>query len=114
MVNHGNGQVTTQFPINRDLVPMLDAAFGHLQARGLLGELDTFDGSWNPRMNAGGGGISAHAWGIAIDINAATNPYLREPHMNPEVVQAFTDSGFTWGGTFTNPGPDGMHFSLGF
>lgn len=56
--------------------------------------------------------LSVHAYGLAVDINADTNP-MRRPittDMPPLFVDAFMREGFTWGGTF--PTPDPMHFQL--
>jgi hypothetical protein len=74
---------------------------------------------------------SAHAYGLAIDLNPFCNPYLRRDLVLPElasayldrgwvrpgmirpggaVVRAFTAIGWTWGGTWSSP-RDQMHFS---
>jgi hypothetical protein len=37
--------------------------------------LDLFGGIYNPRRRTGGGRMSTHAWGIAIDIDIARNRY---------------------------------------
>jgi hypothetical protein len=54
--------------------------------------------------------MSLHSWGLAIDINAATNRFGGKPTMSAELVKCFTDAGFDWGGVWSNP--DGMHFQL--
>jgi D-alanyl-D-alanine carboxypeptidase len=58
---------------------------------------------------------SAHAFGLAIDINASTNPF--EPgattcktDMPPEFVQLFKSQGWGWGGNWASS-KDAMHFS---
>ena len=91
---------------------MLEEALTNLQTRGLLDQLETFQGSWVIRPTRGSSAVSAHGWGIAIDINAPGNYRGQKPSMSPDFVKAFTDAGFTWGGTFSTP--DGMHFSTGF
>ncbi|SER56320.1 M15 family metallopeptidase [Actinokineospora terrae] len=74
---------------------------------------------------------SAHAYGLAIDINPFCNPYTKGKLVLPElassyvdrarkrpgmlysgdpVVRAFTAIGWTWGGTWTSP-VDRQHFS---
>lgn len=74
---------------------------------------------------------SAHAKGLAVDVNPFANPYLRGDLVLPElasayvdrrqrkpgmihsgdaVVQAFGAIGWTWGGTWRSP-KDLMHFS---
>lgn len=74
---------------------------------------------------------SAHASGLAIDINPFCNPYTKGKLVLPElassyvdrsnrrpgmvfagdpVVRAFSSIGWTWGGTWTSP-VDRQHFS---
>jgi hypothetical protein len=76
--------------------------------------------------------FSAHAYGLAIDVNPFHNPYVKDDLVLPELasayvdrswvrpgmllprsaaVRAFTDAGWTWGGTFRRP-KDYQHFSL--
>lgn len=76
--------------------------------------------------------FSAHAYGLAIDINPFQNPYVKRDLVLPELagaytdrgwvrggmllrgdyaVRAFTSQGFTWGGTFSSP-KDYQHMSL--
>jgi hypothetical protein len=75
--------------------------------------------------------FSAHAYGLAIDINPFHNPYVKGDLVLPELasayrdrswvrdgmflassaaVRAFTREGWTWGGTFSRP-KDYQHFS---
>jgi hypothetical protein len=74
---------------------------------------------------------SAHAYGLAVDVNPFQNPYRRGDLVLPElagayldrghrrpgmvrpgdaVTAAFADLGWTWGGTWRSP-QDFMHFS---
>ncbi|HEU5470491.1 MAG TPA: M15 family metallopeptidase [Actinophytocola sp.] len=74
---------------------------------------------------------SAHAYGLAIDVNPFCNPYIRGDLVLPELassyvdrgnvrpgmilpgdptVRAFAAIGWTWGGTWTSP-KDLQHFS---
>jgi hypothetical protein len=74
---------------------------------------------------------SAHAYGLAVDVNPFQNPYRRGDLVLPElasayldrgwarpgmiragdvVTRAFADIGWTWGGTWRSPS-DLMHFS---
>lgn len=60
--------------------------------------------------------LSYHAFGVAIDINPATNPYVASGaparHDMPAVyVQIFLAHGFTWGGNWSSP-KDYMHFEF--
>lgn len=79
----------------------------------------------------GGTSFSAHASGLAIDVNPFQNPYQRDDVVLPElasayldrsnvrpgmildgdvVVEAFAAIGWRWGGDWTDP-VDRMHFS---
>jgi hypothetical protein len=76
--------------------------------------------------------FSAHAYGLAIDVNPFDNPYVKGDLVLPELasayadrrwarpgmflrgsaaVRAFTDEGFTWGGAFRSL-KDYQHMSL--
>jgi len=73
---------------------------------------------------------SMHAYGLAVDINPAENPYVgcgqsRDPvtrpyrdrsrhrrgMVGPRVVAAFASIGWSWGGAWTGNTKDYMHFS---
>lgn len=91
----------------------LRRAFGFLVARGLAGELRTFDGCFNIRRMKGGSGYSMHSWGLAVDFNAGSNAFGETPHFSGGFVKCFAECGFEWGGLWT-PGDlrDGMHFQI--
>jgi Phage tail lysozyme/D-alanyl-D-alanine carboxypeptidase len=62
-------------------------------------------------VGAPAGVLSWHSFGIAMDINPATNPYTTaQTHDIPQsIVDIFTSNGFGWGGDWT-PAHDWMHF----
>ncbi len=86
--------------------------------------------AFNCRPVTGGGGFSEHSYGTAIDVDPVQNPYLSGStvlpaeglqyvdrpdapgviHPGDQVVQAFADHGFSWGGYWTRP-IDYQHFS---
>jgi hypothetical protein len=78
--------------------------------RGLAQQLETFDGCHSIRPSKGGNQWSQHAYGLALDFNAASNQYGQEPTMDLGIVKCFAESGFEWGGLWSTP--DGMHFQL--
>lgn len=104
------GAVPKRVYCNRDILRPLEDAFSNLIARGIVDELKTWDGCFNIRRKKGGASTSLHAWGIAIDVNAAWNGFGKKPVLSAEFVKCFTDAGFEWGGLWTKP--DGMHFQL--
>ena len=82
--------------------------------------------AFNYREITGGGRLSNHAYGRAIDINPVQNPYIKEgivlPHgakydpssagtltADHPIVRAFLQLGWVWGGNWTSP-RDYQHF----
>ena len=98
---------------NRRLFPPLRRALSMLERRGLSRVVDRADyaGCHAPRRIPGSGSLSLHAWGLAIDLNAAANQRLRGSRQDRRLVRAMEDAGFTWGGRWPTV-PDPMHFEL--
>lgn len=102
---------------HEEVAEMLDGAMSQLVEQGLSHLVDPagFAGCWNPRyiraLTGSPAGISRHAWGAALDINAATNPYGSAGTQDPRLVETMADWGFTWGGDWLVPDP--MHFEYG-
>jgi hypothetical protein len=98
---------------NRRLFPPLTRALRTLQRRGLARVVDRADyaGCYAPRRIPGSGSLSLHAWGLAIDLNAAANPRLGDSRQDRRLVRAMEEAGFTWGGRWPTV-PDPMHFEL--
>ena len=82
--------------------------------------------AFNYREITGGGRLSNHAYGRAIDINTFQNPYIKNgvvlPHgakydpgvggtftSDHPIVRAFINLGWDWGGNWTSP-KDYRHF----
>jgi len=95
---------------NKDLVEPLRRALTQIYAKDIGHQIKTWDGCFNIRQKRGALTPSLHSWGVAIDINAAWNPFGKQPFMSDELVNCFTDAGFDWGGHWSTP--DGMHFQL--
>ncbi len=110
-VMHTDAQVK-HIACNLDIHRPLGLALGLIIHRGLEKQLFTFDGGWNIRSVRNGNQMSAHAWGLAIDINADSNRLGEQPSMSQELVSCFTEVGFDWGGRFHRM--DGMHMSYCF
>ena len=95
---------------NKNLVKPLELAFQLIHDRNLGHLILTYDGCFNIRKKQSSSSMSLHAWGYAIDINAAWNRFGKPPTMPPLIVECFKEAGFDWGGTWLTP--DGMHFQL--
>lgn len=112
--------VTAEVPLlgevvcHRIVVEMLTGAMNQLveEELGHLVDPSGFAGCWNPRYTrtvAGNpAGLSRHAWGAAVDINAPANPHGSHGTQNPRLVEVMERWGFTWGGDWLVPDP--MHF----
>lgn len=108
-INSATGQPTRRIYANKDMRAPLLQALANLQERGLAHELRTFDGCHNIRPVRGSDRVSTHAYGLAVDVNAAENALGHPPRLSAEFVRCWTDAGFDWGGRFSRW--DGMHFS---
>jgi hypothetical protein len=84
--------------------------FDEIVARNLAAKVRSIDGCFVFRFKRSGKGYSAHSWGIAIDINAATNHPGTEGDMIIEIVDIFKTAGFSWGGDWKGKMRDPMHF----
>lgn len=105
--------VTVDLPIigtarcHRLVVGALHGALSELVESNLAGLVDPsgFAGCWNPRTTRSGTGISRHAWGVAIDLNAGSNPTGLASVQDPRLVAVFARWGFTEGSRWLVPDP---------
>lgn len=101
---------------HRKAADALKAVVAEIAERGLLHRIESFNGAFAPRTLPGGV-YSAHAFGIALDLNVAANPLggLGAPAGAKgslrELVPIFEKHGFYWGGHFARPDPN--HFQFG-
>lgn len=115
--------VTTEVEIlgevrcHRRVAEMLDGVMGQLVQEGLGHLVDPagFAGCWNPRYikspTGRSSGVSRHAWGAAVDLNAPSNAVGSAGTQDPRLVAVMAEWGFTWGGDWLVPDP--MHFEYG-
>lgn len=76
--------------------------------------MTTYDGSYNYRLKRTNSELSMHAFGCALDFDAAHNPLGRRTGRFTEdhpLVLAFKAQGATWGGNFRST-PDLQHFQF--
>lgn len=75
--------------------------------------LDISGGAFNYRVERGGARLSVHAWGCAIDMDPAHNPFparWRKGMIDARFAAILEKHGFTWRGA--NADIDPMHFQL--
>lgn len=108
---------TERISFNRRVAHQFQHAFDLIEELGLTGYILTYDGAYNYRQAKGGSFFSDHAYGCAIDLNAAWNGWLKKPAARGskgslhELAGVFESCGIGWGGAWTRQ-PDGMHFSI--
>lgn len=99
-----NGQ---KFTVHKDAAPSFQ---GLLNDLGQSGYDVKSDGGFNYRNIRGSDKLSQHAFGNAIDINAATNPLGSSKTDLPQnVSELAANRGLEWGGNWQSR-PDPMHF----
>jgi hypothetical protein len=98
---------------HRRMMPALRSAMAELRRRGLGRLVDPaeYAGCYAPRRIQPSGTLSLHAWGLAVDLNAASNPVGGESNQDPRLIRAMERHGFSWGGDFPTV-PDPMHFEF--
>jgi hypothetical protein len=81
-----------------------------VEREGLAETIHSYAGCFTPRfvLSSPTSAISHHSWGVAVDINADTNPFGAVPEQDLELVRVMERWGFIWGGDFIVP--DGHHF----
>lgn len=101
--------------VHKKAWPLFKAAFEECLALNDGYAIKTL-GCFAPRPKRVNGDISTHSWGIAMDLNAATNPLAAEPggtlisDIPATWIDLFESLGFTWGGRWHRP--DAMHFQF--
>ena len=111
--------VTQSVPIigrmtcHKAMFPQLIKALTEIQAAGLADKIhpEQYEGCYYPKLIEDTDHLSMHAWGLAFDINTATNQRLTHGDMDSGVVAIFKKWGFRWGGDWKQT-PDPMHFEL--
>ncbi len=95
---------------NTAMLLQLRAALNELVQRGLDKYIHTTAGCFNARFIANTRSLSNHAFGMAIDFDAAQNGRGTSGQIPPAVVDVFKRWGFAWGGDWKWTDP--MHFEL--
>jgi hypothetical protein len=95
--------------LNRIIAESFERVLRQLITEGLYLEIKEWNGCFNPRRSRGLDSISHHAWGLAIDMNAATNPLFGTVNWSESFLNVWRENGWTCGADFRRR-VDGMHF----
>ena len=102
----------TQMTCHKLLVDIFAEVFERIAAAGLQAKVQSFGGCFSFRPQRTGSRMSTHAWGIAVDLNPATNAQGSAGDMDAGIVEIFRTAGFTWGGQWEGKRRDAMHFQF--
>lgn len=92
------------------VVPVFQAVFSEINNAGLSKLATDYSGIYAARPIRGyASHPSTHSWGIAIDLDAASNQMGTVGDMDPQIIAIFKKYGFFWGGDFHSR-KDPMHF----
>jgi hypothetical protein len=86
--------------------------FNRLKSAGLQEKITSFGGCFSFRPQRTGTKLSAHSWGIAIDLNPESNEQGTAGNRDARVVGVFRNAGFEWGGDWQEKVRDPMHFQF--
>lgn len=106
-------RITCNKAIAQPLLASLQGVLDHYKTEKAIREvgLHHFDGCYNFRPKRKGTSLSLHAYGAAIDLDAAHNPYGKPGGAMPkEVIAIFEANGATAGAKFSPKYHDPMHF----
>lgn len=102
----------TRLRVHEKAAPFFAAVFQDIKQLGLQSSIRTVDGVWNPVLSKRTGALIAHVYGVAIDLNAATNEFGTAGDIDPRLVNAFKRHGFIWGGDWPGAERNPMHFEV--
>ena len=108
-VTHRFGGKDVTFACHRVMAPKLHNVWQKMSDLGKLDVIKTFDGCYNNRSVRGSAAKSLHAWGLAIDINAADFPLGSTNRQDHDLTVAFESEGFWYGGDYHGR-LDPMHY----
>ncbi len=101
-----------QITCHKRLADIFTATLVAIQTAGLQDKIITFGGCFCFRPQRTGAKLSAHSWGIAIDLNTESNAQGTAGNMDPAIVEIFRNAGFEWGGEWHGKSQDPMHFQF--
>ena len=112
LLSWDKSRTVTQMTCHKLMAGIFAHVLGSLQNADLQERITSFGGCFSFRPQRTGAKLSAHSWGIAIDLNPETNAQGTEGNMDPGVIKIFRDAGFEWGSDWQGRVRDPMHFQF--
>jgi hypothetical protein len=103
-------RTVNQMTCHRLMTSIFASVFSRIQELGLSSKITNFGGCFAFRPQRTGSKLSAHCWGIAVDLNPQTNPQGSRGDMDAGIIDIFLAVGFEWGGSWAGRIQDPMHF----
>lgn len=107
---------------HRLIAPLVEGFLNEIVARGYPLNVRSDDWGYNHRFIRGYessgnlGYLSNHSWGLAVDLNAISNPMTSDGRlitdMPPWVPHVAAKWGLSWGGNWTGKRKDAMHYEF--
>jgi len=105
-------RTVTEMTCHKLMAESFTGVFEGIQAANLQETVTSFGGCFSFRPQRTGTKLSAHSWGIAIDLNPETNAQGTAGDMDSGVINIFRKAGFEWGGDWQGRVRDPMHFQF--
>jgi D-alanyl-D-alanine carboxypeptidase-like protein len=105
-------QTINQMTCHRRMAPVYASVFASIQQQDLQARVSSFGGCFAFRPQRTGSKLSAHSWGIAIDLNPGSNLQGSAGDMDAGLTEIFHSAGFAWGGYWKGKACDPMHFQF--
>jgi hypothetical protein len=105
-------RTVSRMTCHKRMVNKFASVFDQVQASGLQSKVSSFGGCFAFRQQRTGAKLSTHCWGIAIDLNSASNAQGAPGDMEAGLIEIFRRAGFEWGGDWSGNVRDPMHFQF--
>jgi hypothetical protein len=109
-----DGRRVSSISCHRLVASSLGSILESLHDAGFWQALEPYGGCYCWRPMRAGTKLSAHCWGIAIDLRIATCKLGTPGDMPQGVIEAFTAQGWRWGGDWVRKDPQHFQACAGY